>query len=214
MKALVLVNGELNKLDVLQRRIKAESFDLVLGADNGARFAEILKVKLDAVIGDMDSLSEPERKEIVGVKYISYPAGKNETDLELALLYAKVHGADSIVMVGAMGGRIDMTISNILLITNEKLSSCRIEVWDGEQTAWLIRPPGEDIFGQPGDTISFIPLGGYASGITNYGLKYPLQNAVLTQGSPRGVSNLLEKSPARIEFREGLLLAVQTPGKA
>ena len=214
MKALILVNGELNSPGVLRRRIRAETFDLVLGADRGARYAKTLNVTLDAVIGDLDSLPDSARQSIGNVEFISYPSGKNETDLELALLYAKEQGAERIVIIGAMGGRMDMTIGNIMLITNTSFSSCRIEVWHGEQTGWVIKPPGEDISGRLGDTFSFIPLGGNASGITTEGLAYPLKGAELPSGSVRGISNLLEKSSAHVKLLNGLLLAVHTPGRA
>ena len=214
MKALILVNGELYRPGVLRRRIRAETFDLMLGADRGAFYAKTLNVTLDAVIGDLDSLSDSVRQSIGNVEFISYPSGKNETDLELTLLYAKEKGADRIVIIGAMGGRMDMTIGNIMLITNTSFSSCRIEVWHGEQTGWVIKPPGEDISGRPGDTVSLIPLGGNASGITTEGLAYHLKGAELLSGSVRGISNLLEKSTAHVELSNGLLLAVHSPGRA
>jgi thiamine pyrophosphokinase len=213
MKGLLLVNGELYKPDVLRRRIRDEAFDLVLGADGGARYAKTLNVTLDAVVGDMDSLSDLEQQ---GMKaeFVSYPPEKDETDLELALLYAKKRGIDRIVMVGAMGGRMETTIANILLMANASLSSCRIEVWHGEQTGWAVKPPGEDIAGHPGDTLSLIPLGGYASGITTEGLKYPLKDEGLPLGSSRGISNLMDGQLARVRLAQGLLLAVHTPGRA
>ncbi len=212
MKALILVNGELYKPDVLRSRISAETFDLVLGADGGSRHAAAFNVPLDAVIGDMDSLPDLAPPGIAP-EFISYPAEKDETDLELALLYAGEQGADQIVMVGVMGGRMDMTIANIMLLTHASLSSCRIEVWHGEQTGWVIKPPGEEISGHPGDTVSLIPLGGDASGITTEGLKYPFKDEELTFGPARGISNLLEKPSARIKLSEGLLLAIHTPGR-
>ena len=214
MKALILVNGELHRPGVLRRRIRAETFDLVLGADRGAHYANTLNVTLDAVIGDLDSLSDSARQSIGNAEFISYPPEKNETDLELALLYAKEQGADQIVMVGAIGGRMDMTIGNILLLTHVSLGSCRVEVWHGEQTGWVIKPPGEDISGQQGDTISLIPLNGDALGITTEGLAYPLKDEGLTLGSVRGISYLLEKSSAHVKLLNGLLLVVHTPGKA
>jgi len=214
MKALILVNGELYSPGVLRRRIRAETFDLVLGADRGAGYAKTLNVTLDAVIGDLDSLSDSTRQSIGNAEFISYPSEKNETDLELTLLYAKEKGADRIVIIGAMGGRMDMTIGNITLITNTGFSSCRIEVWHGEQTGWVIKPPGEDISGRLGDTVSLIPLGGNASGITTEGLAYPLKDEELPSGSVRGISNLLEKSSAHVGLSNGLLLAVHSPGRA
>ncbi len=214
MRALVLVNGGLHEPDVLRSRIGAEAFDLVLGADGGARHACTLNVTLDAIIGDLDSFSDLEQQGVGDTEFVSYPAGKDETDLELALLYAEEQGADQIVMVGAMGGRMDMTIANILLMTHASLSSCRIEVWHGEQTGWVIKPPGDDISGHPGDTVSLIPLGGDASGITTKGLKDSLKDQKLTFGPARGISNLLVEPSAHIKLSEGLLLAVHTPGRA
>lgn len=214
MRALILVNGELHISDVMRSRIRAEVFDLVLGADGGARYAYNLNVTLDAIIGDLDSLSAFEQQGIRNTERVSFPAEKGETDLELALLYAAEQGADKIVMVGAMGGRMDMTIANILLLAHASLSSCRIEVWHGEQTGWVIKPPGEDIFGQPGDTVSLIPWGDDASGITTKGLKYSLKDEDLTFGATRGISNLLVRPSAHIELSHGLLLAVHTHGRA
>ena len=214
MKALMLVNGELYNPGVLRSRINAEVFDLVLGVDGGARHAATLCVTLGAIIGDMDSLSDLEQQGISNVDLISYPVEKDETDLELALLYAREQGADQIVTVGMMGRRMDMTIANILLATHVRLSSCRIEVWHGEQTGWLIKPPGEDISGQPGDMVSLIPVGGSASGVTTMGMKYPLKDAELTSGMTWGISNLIENSSAHITLAEGLLLAVHTPERS
>jgi len=214
MKALVLANGELYQPDILRNRIRTGAFDLVLSADGSARHACTLNVTLDAIIGDLDSFADSEYPDTGNTRIISFPAEKNETDLELTLLYARDRGAEQIAIVGAMGGRMDMTIANILLITHAELGSCRIEVWHGAQTGWLIRPPGDEISGHPGDTISLIPLQGNASGITTKGLKYPLKNAELRLGPARGISNLLEQSSAHVELADGLLLAVHTPGRA
>ena len=211
MKVLMLVNGELYKPGVLRSRICARAFDLVLGIDGGARYASTLNVTLDAIIGDMDSISDLEQQATSNTELISYRSEKNETDLELALIYAEEQGADQIVIVGAMGGRMDMTIANILLITHASLGSCRIEVWHGEQTGWVIKPPGGNISGRPGDTVSLIPMVGCASGITTKGLKYSLDNEELSFVSARGISNVMDKPSAHIKLSEGLLLAIHSP---
>jgi len=214
MKALLLVNGELYEPDVARRRIRDEAFDLVVGVDGGARYAKTLNVMVDAVVGDMDSLSDPEQHGLSHCEFVSYPAEKDESDLELALLYARNRGIDRIVMVGAMGGRMETTIANILLLGHASLTSCRIEVWHGEQTGWAVKPPGEEIAGHPGDTLSLIPLDGYASGVTTKGLKYPLKDEGLPLGSTRGLSNVMDGPLAHVGLAQGLLLVVHTPGRA
>jgi len=214
MKALILVNGKLNNIDVLKRRIQTSAFDIIIGTDGGARYANILNVDLDVIIGDMDSLSDLEQEAFKNVKIVSYPGEKDEIDLELALLYAIKQRANIIVLVGAMGGRMDMAIANILLIAHSKFHSCRIEVWHGEQTGWIIKPPGENIPGNYGDTLSLIPINGRASGISTTGLKFPLDSEELTFAPARGISNVMEKQSVHIKLNDGLLLVVHTPGRA
>ncbi|MDP2918919.1 MAG: thiamine diphosphokinase [Dehalococcoidia bacterium] len=208
-----MANGELYRPDILRNRIRAEVFDLVMGADAGAHHARTLNIVLDVIVGDMDSISDLARQNASGAELVSYPAEKDETDLELALLYARKRGAGRIVMVGAMGGRMDMTVSNILLMTHPGLSPCRVEVWHGDQTGWLIKPPGDDITGRFGDTVSLIPLGGDASGITTRGLKHSLDHGTLTFGPGRGISNVLNQSSASVRLTKGFLFAVHTPGR-
>ena len=213
MNALVLANGEIYKPEILRKRILKEEFDLVIGVDGGSRYGSELNVTVDVVIGDMDSITSDELAGDTKAKMISYPGEKDETDLELAFLYAGDQGADKIVLVGVMGGRMDMSISNIQLVAHASSVSCRIEVWHGDQTGWIIQPPGEGIPGKFGDTVSLIPMGGDASGIITTGMKYFLKNETLTMQT-RGISNIIDNPPAHVSFSNGLLLAVHTPGKS
>src|SRR5512147_2085243 len=141
MRALIIANGELIDTGALKRRIQAEKFDLVAAADGGARNAGRLGSHPQIVIGDMDSLPDTERAALKGAKFISYPPQKDATDLELALIYAREHGADHIVVIGATGGRLESTVANTLMLAQTKLNDCDIEMWHGLQTARLILPP-------------------------------------------------------------------------
>ena len=117
------------------------------------------------------------------------------------------------MVAGVMGGRMDMTMANMLLLAHPKLSLCRIEAWHGNQTAWIVRPPGEDIPGNPGDILSLLPLGCDAVGVTVTGVKYPLKKEKLFFGAARGLSNELVKTHARVRLSDGMLLAIHTPGR-
>ncbi len=213
MNTLVLVNGDLYRSGILRKRVQAEKFDLVLAADAGARHARTLSLKLDAIVGDMDSISNQEQ-DFPRVHTFIHPAEKNETDLELALLHARENGAERIVVVGVMGGRMDMAIANVMLLAHPCLDSCRIEAWHGNQTAWLIRPPGQEIPGRPGDTISLIPIGGDAVGVTTKGLQYRLKREKLYFGAARGLSNKLKTAHVHVSLASGNLLAVLTPARS
>jgi thiamine pyrophosphokinase len=215
-RAIVLANGYLEEIEALQARLKGWTEALIVAADGGSRHAAVLGLPLHVVVGDLDSLDEASRVVFSadGTHFEVFPARKDEADLELALLYAARQGADEIVVLGALGGRLDMALANILLLAHPRLADVHVELWSGIQTAWLIRPPGGEVRGQPGDTLSLIPLGGAATGITTQGLEYPLNNEALIFGPARGVSNVLTSELAYVSVRQGLLLAVHTPGRA
>lgn len=214
--AVVLANGQVDDPDLICQRLQAIGYNLVIAADGGSNHAERLNLHVDVLIGDLDSLDEAYQKklEMGGTRFEIAPVHKDETDLELALLYAIDQGADRIITLGLLGGRLDMSLANILLLTHPYLRSARVEIWNGSQTTWLIRPPGDRIGGQPGDTLSLIPLGGDAQGVKTHHLEYPLRDETLLFGPARGVSNVFTGSTARVDLREGLLLVVHTLGRA
>ena len=214
MQALIITNGELYQPEVLKRRIHTEAFDLIMATDGGERYAATLDVNLNTIIGDMDSISNLRQYDTNTIKTISWPTEKNEIDLELALLYAKEKGVKRIVLVGIMGTRMDMAIANIQLIAHPSLHLLKIEVWHGEQTGWLMRPPEGAIYGSVGDTVSLIPIGSQVLNIRTMGLKYRLEGEDLDFGRTRGVSNIMVRKNAHIKLSSGCLLVIHTPNIA
>jgi thiamine pyrophosphokinase len=212
LRAVVLANGMLEDVPGLRRRLAGWSPTLVIGADAGARHAAALGLRLTALLGDLDSIDPPMLAEARrnGVDVRSFPADKDETDLELALLFAVEAGADEICILGALGARIDMTLANIMLLAHPRLTGRRVEMWDAGQTVWLIRPPGEAVPGRIGDRLSLLPMGDFADGVTTHGLEYPLQGERLPLGPARGVSNVVAAENPRVELKCGLLLAILT----
>ncbi len=215
-RAVVLANGEVTDPILMRMRLAAILPAMVIAADAGARHAAPLGLALDALVGDFDSLAPEVRATLQsdGVAVAPAPAHKDETDLELALLLAAGEGAQRIVVVGGVGGRLDMTIANVHGLAHPALQGTHVELWAGKQTAWLIRPPGSALPGPPGDTISLLPIGGPAEGITTTGLEYPLNDETLPVGPARGVSNVIAAEPASLGLAAGMLLAVHTPGRA
>ena len=215
-RAIIVANGALTGPEVLRARLDGWRDALVIAADGGGHNAVDLGLRVDVVIGDQDSLDAALREHLAeqGAQFETVPAHKDETDLELALLYAARQGVDEMVILGAVGKRLDMSLANILLLTLPELEGRPVRLWDGGQTAWLITPPGDAVRGQPGDTLSLIPLGGPAEGIRTDGLDYPLRDETLMFGPARGVSNVLCSEHAEVRLRAGILLAVHTPGRA
>jgi thiamine pyrophosphokinase len=163
------------------------------------------------LIGDFDSIQSMQLNELegTGVAIIQHPPRKDETDLELALQYAKQQGIKEAIVFYALGSRWDMTITNLLLPSLEMFHDLDIHFVDGFQEITLLRSGSTlHISGHVGDTISLIPVGGNAVGITSNGLEYPLLNDTLMLGSSRGVSNVLLMDKASIQLTTGLLLCI------
>ena len=159
----------------------------------------------------MDSLNDEARQQLTaaGCHFEISPTRKDQTDLELALQYAIEQKATRISILGALGGRLDQTLANVLLLTLPLLNQVEARIVEGHQTAWLIRDRST-IHGNSGDTISLIPLGGDAHGVTSEGLDYPLNDATLPSGPSLGISNVLSGLQARVTVRDGMILAILT----
>jgi thiamine pyrophosphokinase len=214
--AIVLVNGEITSLTIIRQRIRQITDAIVVGVDGGSRHAPALGLKPDMVVGDMDSISSDILSALADrkVERVTAHPEKDETDLELALIHLAGTGVKRIILIAALGGRFDMSLANVMLLLHPALIRIKIELWHEKQTCWLLRPPGEEICGKKGDTVSLIPLGGDVTGIQLTGFVYPLKKETLHVGPARGVSNILSGDHGEIAFDTGDLLVVHTPGHA
>jgi thiamine pyrophosphokinase len=214
--ALIFANGDIADGVMSRRALAHADHALCIAADGGLRVAQAYGVRLHAVIGDMDSvdlaaLSVLERD---GVTIARFPAQKDETDLELALIYAVEHGARHLFIFGAMGDRLDQTLSNMYLLALPALRGLDARLVSGSQQAWLMHAGTLHIDGARGDTVSLVPFGGDAVGVRTHALEYPLHDETLTVGPARGISNVMQEDSAQIDLREGRLLVVHFAGKA
>ena len=207
MRAIIIANGQIHDGD-FYRSLVAPT-DLVICADGGASNALALGLQPQVVIGDLDSLDSnlQAQLEADGCQVLAHPARKDETDLELAMKYAVERGAQEVLILGALGNRLDHTLANVLLLALPELRSVQARILDGRQEVFLIRDEAL-VEGQVGDTLSLLPLTEQVTGIYTEGLEYPLKNGTLYLGPARGVSNTLTAPQARVWIGQGLLLAV------
>lgn len=210
---VVVANGEMGHPERLLAVL--EHADGVIAADGGADWLLAQRRPADVLVGDLDSISPQalawlrER----GCRIERHRPDKDETDTELALLEAVRLGARRITLLGALGGRIDHEIANVLLLAMPALEGVEAAIYDGRSWLTLLTREGF-VRGAVGDTVSLIPLGGDAEGIVTEGLQYPLRDETLSFGPARGVSNVLTAPQARITLRRGRLLVVHTPQDA
>lgn len=186
---------------------------LIIAADSGANALRKVKVMPHCVVGDFDSLHAVTRRWLKKadppVEMQHLPQQKDETDLEAALLLAVQRDANPIDIIGAIGGRLDHTLANITMLLMDELRGRCVRLLGVTQELRLLHG-GESstIHGQPGDTVSLLPLPPAVHGVTLDGFYYPLHDATLHASHARGVSNVLTQPAGHIRVGEGILLVV------
>lgn len=209
MRAVIFANGAFSSPEQARDAIRLD--DILIAADGGAVHCRTLGFWPSVVIGDLDSLPDSDRDALNthGIQIIAYPRDKDQTDLELALNYAVQNGADEIVLFGLIGGRLDHTLANLLLLSREEWGTARLMVIDGPDTVYLLRNGDRIIIrGKRGDIISLVPLSPEVTGVTTHGLRWPLKRASLQFGSTLSLSNELADATAQVHIETGKLLLI------
>ncbi len=207
---LIFANGDIEDFEWIQPYFSRAT--AVIAADGGTDHLWHLDRLPDVVIGDLDSLSREIREwvEDANVPIFVYPHDKDETDLELALLYATAHyQQEEILIFGASGGRLDQTLANIMLLAHPATVYQQVELVTQNQQAWLVRDQIE-IDGEVGDAVSLIPVAEEVLVKETFGLRWPLIDEVLAFGPARGISNEMTEPRARIIVGRGMLLCLHT----
>jgi thiamine pyrophosphokinase len=208
-RTFVFANGILPETDWLKRELSAA--DLLIAADGGLKHLQSLDLPPYLLIGDLDSVTpdQIDWAKARGSQIDRYPIAKDQTDLELALLAAKKMGADEIIIVAGLGGRLDQTLGNLSLLRLKELQDCSLRFDDGLEEVFLIRSQAE-LHGQPGDIVSLMPLWGQVDGVVTEALAYPLFIETLYPEHTRGISNMMRLPLARVSITAGELLCIHT----
>lgn len=186
---------------------------LVVAADAGVHLADAMGLRVDVVVGDMDSITADalHRADAAGARIERHPVDKDATDLEIALEVALREGASRIVVVGGAGGRLDHLLANVALLASARFASTTIEACVGPAWVGVVHGGGPALAftGAPGETVSLIPAGGDARNVVTEGLRYPLRGDDLRAGSTRGVSNVVDTGPVSVRLGAGTLVVVR-----
>lgn len=206
-RTLIFANGTLPDLDSARRLLRPDDF--ILAADGGTRHALKLGCTPQLVLGDMDSLDQADWKKLeqANVPIEIFPRDKSETDLELALGRAIEIGNKEIIILAALGGRLDQTLANLSLLADPQLFTFNVQLDDGVEQVFFGRTRSQ-VEGRSGDLVSLIPWGGDVHITSTSGLKWPLSNEILYAHKSRGISNEMTTDLARIEIQSGHLLII------
>lgn len=210
MKVCIILNGEIKDYKFI-KKILNNKYDYVICADGGCNHAYNMELIPDYIIGDLDSADEKviEFFEKYNVKFEKFPTKKNETDTELCIYLADKLGAINVDFIGALGGRVDHMIANICLLHSVRKMNITPRIISENEEIYIAMDEEIAIDGNKGDTISIIPIGGNASGVSLRGLEYPLDSYDMEYGLPLGISNVMLECKCYIKVDNGNLLIIK-----
>jgi len=179
----------------------------ILAADSGLNHAYAHGVRVDKVVGDLDSVDRFLLKDAkdAGVETIEFPSEKDETDLEIALAEAKKYAADSLIVVGGDGQRPDHFIGNLSVLSGEQTKKWNVKIHLQNSVAYVCRE-NQPLEIQATGMISLVSVGGLATGVNTNGLKWELKDAELSSDYATGVSNEFVGETATVTVASGNLI--------
>jgi thiamine pyrophosphokinase len=209
-RIVIFANGLLPDLERARALLRTD--DVLICADGGSQHVLAMGLQPSVVIGDLDSMA-PDVRQLIDQKVtiIQHPHDKDETDLELALRYAVQEKPSSILIIGALGKRLDQTLGNIALLSDPWLAARDARLDDGVEEAFFCREHKREqaqVTGAPGDFVSLLPWDGAAAGVVTEGLRWPLHGETLHPERTRGISNEMLNERASVRIESGLLLIV------
>lgn len=184
-----------------------------VGIDYGVIYILENNIIPSIAFGDFDSISEDQWKKINKETYPikKYIPEKDETDMELALLWALKQKPIKIRIFGATGGRADHYFANVMMLVRSDCLSNNIEIID-KQNIISVFSPGKYTIEKLNEKkyVSFVPLSSEVHGITLEGFKYPLFNKHILMGSSLCISNELIKETGTFSFTTGILMMIRS----
>ncbi len=195
-------------------QISVSGEDYLIAVDGGYAYCRKWALTPDLILGDLDSVSQSMKEEISSVrketpdKIRVLPAMKDDTDTLAAIRIGLDMGYRSFRIYGGMGGRTDHTIANIQCLLFLKSQGAEGYLISDREILFLIQNESIKFTPKSSGLFSLFALQKQVTGVTIRGMKYPLDQAVLTDVYPIGISNEFIGEEAEVTVEEGTLLAV------
>lgn len=212
--AVVLLGGEAPEDPELLGLVRQAAF--VAAADSGAAAALSAGRVPDLLVGDFDSLAETLVAECRagGASIVELPVHKDVTDGEFLFSLMRQRAAEQgwrrLLVLGALGGRLDQTLANILCGVPLAKAGLEICLAGERELVLLAAALAEEqqhlqLRGFAGCVASLLALGGAVQRVELAGFAYPLAGK-LAANITLGLSNVIEGPQADIRISGGVLL--------
>lgn len=188
--------------------------DLVIAVDGGLGYCGVLGVEPDLILGDFDSVSPEEAKMLetlerqVPERVLRLPREKDDTDTLAALKEGLRRGYRDFRIYGGTGGRFDHTFANIQCLLFLKKQGAVGYLVDGNGMILVL--VDESVEFQKGleGYLSLFSLSEESVGVTIQGMKYPLNQALLRNDFPVGISNEFIGEASTVSVEKGQLVCM------
>ena len=206
-KYVIFLNGEYKYSQEFMDKLVSEN-TVCFCADGGANFAFKYGKMPEVIVGDLDSIEKGvleyyEKKNVLMKKF---PKDKDFTDFELILkeinkISKNKNFVEKIFVVGGLGKRIDMTLSNLFIMEKYKnlvFLQENEEIFYAEKS-FVLKNKKESEF-------SIIPISEKVEKLTLKGFKFETDKIDVKRESSRLVSNVICGDEASVEFESGKMI--------
>ena len=204
MKAFIYTGGSIEVKNITEH---PKSDDLCIAADSGYKNALMLGEKPTILLGDFDSYKE---KLPDNIKIIKVPEKKDFTDTQLAIKEALERGADEIVIIGGISGRLDHTLSNLSILPELYKLHIHAVITVGVNRVRYLNSSSTLIAKSGYKYVSVIAISERLKGVSIEGCKYPLKNASIFRANQYAVSNEVTGNCALISVKKGECFIIES----
>ncbi|MFN8611418.1 MAG: thiamine diphosphokinase [Vulcanimicrobiota bacterium] len=192
-----------------------EQAGLIFCADSGLHLCLACGLHPDMLVGDLDSVEPEQLARLPPMRHgvEQHPIDKDQSDLDLTLRALARHHQGRVDILAALGGRLDHALFNLCAVLFQGRSlGLQLRVLDPETLVFPLEAQELLLSDLVGCTCSILPLGEALVGVELRGFRYPLQGEPLGHRQTRGLSNVIEASPATIQVQSGQGLVVVSKG--
>lgn len=202
-KIAIFLNGEISDYNYVRRKL--EEVDFIISVDGGNHHTDRLGIVPDLVLGDFDSYTLLDKT----IQSKIYSSVKDFTDGEAAIEYVINQNPAKVLIFGALGNRMDHTLSNIYML--EKLADNDIqgEILSLKNEIYFLQD-ALTLEGVSDEFFSIVAITEVVRGIDIINAKYELDKATLSRTSSLGISNEFIDGPAIIKIESGKALVLKT----
>jgi len=186
--------------DLTVSEITVQEGDYVIALDGGIGYCDFLQVEPDLIIAAIEAIEKAAPDKILRLK-----PEKDDTDMLYAMKYALAMGYSEFRIYAGTGGRFDHTLANIQCLLYLKNHDACGYLMDGNGMILVIKNEKISFRENMEGYLSLFSLCERSEGVTIQGFKYELENAVITNDFPIGISNEFIGKQGSISVENGEL---------